>query len=100
MNLVHLKTSLVDVLGPLDALQLPNKAFGEFRPHQFSLTKEPPGSGKSKCFSSGCLTSNNALVHLKTSPVDILGPLDPLQLPNKAFGPFRPHQYSSTKEPP
>ena len=62
MNLVHLKTSLVDVLGPLDALQLPNKAFGQFGPHQFSLTKEPHGSntGKSKCFSSGCLTSGNA----------------------------------------
>ena len=62
MHFVHLKTSPVDVLGPLDPLQWPNKAFGHFRPHQYSLTKEPPGSynGKRKCFSSGCLTTGNA----------------------------------------
>ena len=34
------------------------------------------------------------LLHLKTTPVDVLGPLDPLQWPNKAFGHFQPHIYN------
>ena len=42
MQLAHLKTSPVVVLGPLELLEWPNETFAVGQPHQFSLTKEPP----------------------------------------------------------
>ena len=41
MQLAHLKTSQVLVLGPLKLLEWPNETFSVGQHHQFSLTKEP-----------------------------------------------------------
>ena len=41
MQLAHLKTSPVVVLGPLDLLEWPDGGFRLGRHHQFSLTKDP-----------------------------------------------------------
>ena len=41
MQLVHLKTSPVVVLGPLELLEWQNETFVVGQHHQFSLTKEP-----------------------------------------------------------
>ena len=41
MQLAHLKTSSVVVLGPLDLLEWPDEGFSLGRHQQFSLTKEP-----------------------------------------------------------
>ena len=40
MQLAHLKTSPVVVLGPLDLLEWPNETFAVGQHHQFCLTKE------------------------------------------------------------
>ena len=41
MQLAHLKTSQVNVLGPLELLEWVNETFAVGQYHQFSLTKEP-----------------------------------------------------------
>ena len=41
MQLAHLKTSPVNVLGPLELLELANETVAVGQHHQFSLTKEP-----------------------------------------------------------
>ena len=41
MQLAHLKTSPVVVLGPLELLEWQKKTFAVGKHHQFSLTKEP-----------------------------------------------------------
>ena len=41
MQLAHLKTSPVVVLGPLDLLEWPDEGFSLGRHHHFSLNKEP-----------------------------------------------------------
>ena len=41
MQLAHLKTSPVVVLGPLEVLEWSNETFAVGQHHQFSLTKEP-----------------------------------------------------------
>ena len=41
MQLAHLKTSPVVVLGPLELLEWPNETFAVGQHHQFSLTKTP-----------------------------------------------------------
>ena len=40
MQLAHLKTSPVVVLGPLELLEWPNETFAVGKHHQISLTKE------------------------------------------------------------
>ena len=44
MQLAHLKTSPVVVLGPLELLEWPNETFAVGQHHQFSVTKEPLAS--------------------------------------------------------
>ena len=41
MQLAHLKTSPVVVLGPLELLEWPNETFSVGKHHQLRLTKEP-----------------------------------------------------------
>ena len=41
MQLAHLKTSPVVVLGPLEFLERSNETFAVGQHHQISLTKEP-----------------------------------------------------------
>ena len=41
MQLAHLKTSPVVVLGPLDLVEWQNETFALIDHHRFSLTKEP-----------------------------------------------------------
>ena len=41
MQLAHIKTSPVVVLGPLELLEWPNETFSVGQHHQLRLTKEP-----------------------------------------------------------
>ena len=41
MQLAHLKTSPIVILGPMDLPEWPDEGFSHGRHHQFSLTKEP-----------------------------------------------------------